>query len=158
MNVSTKTSDAQHGSLHSMKQVLGHQEYPGYAWKNCPAFPMDTFRTNYSQFLQRAVGKVDKPKRIPVAISLNGTLLASTGFLQEGISMLPVRAVANADGGKVEWIEQTKDVRVNGKDLNEKVIDGSAYAPARELASVLGLQVEWDGSNKIVKLKGSVNS
>ncbi|WP_244297366.1 N-acetylmuramoyl-L-alanine amidase [Brevibacillus antibioticus] len=42
----------------TMKQVLGHQEYPGYA------------------------------------------------------------SVANAAGGKEEWIEQTKDVRVNGKDLN----------------------------------------
>ncbi|WP_286176780.1 hypothetical protein [Brevibacillus brevis] len=71
-----------------------HQEYPGYASKNCPAFPMGTFRTNYSQFLQKAVGKVDKPKQIPVAISLNGTLLEVTGFLQEGVSILLVRGVA----------------------------------------------------------------
>ncbi|WJQ82704.1 hypothetical protein [Brevibacillus brevis] len=79
VNVFTKTSDAQHGSLHSMKQVLGHQEYPGYAWKNCLAFPMGRFRTNYSQFLQKAVGKVDKPQQVPVAISLNSTLLSVTG-------------------------------------------------------------------------------
>ncbi|WGV57771.1 N-acetylmuramoyl-L-alanine amidase [Brevibacillus brevis] len=141
----------------SMKQVLGHQEYPGYAWKNCPAFPMGTFRTNYSQFLQKAVGKVDKPQQVPVAISLNGSLLSVTGFLQDGVSMLPVRAVANAAGGKVEWIAPTQDVRVNGKDLNEKIIAGSAYAPARELATVLGLQVEWDQATRTVRLmKGSV--
>ncbi|AWX56862.1 N-acetylmuramoyl-L-alanine amidase [Brevibacillus brevis] len=138
----------------SIKQVLGHQEYPGYTWKNCPAFPMGTFRTNYSQFLQKAVGKVDKPKQVPVAIKLNRQLLAVTGFLQEGVSMLPVRAVANAAGGKVEWIEQTKDVRVNGKDFNEKIIAGSAYAPARELAAALCLQVEWDGSTNTVILRG----
>ncbi|NRS15800.1 N-acetylmuramoyl-L-alanine amidase [Brevibacillus sp. HB1.4B] len=138
----------------SMKQVFGHQEYPGYAWKNCPAFPMGTFRINYSQFLQKAVGKVDKPKQIPVAIKLNETLLAVTGFLQEGVSMLPVRAVANAASGKVEWIEQTKDVRVNGNDLNEKLISGSAYAPARELAAALCLQIEWDGSTNTVILRG----
>ncbi|NRS51763.1 N-acetylmuramoyl-L-alanine amidase [Brevibacillus sp. HB2.2] len=140
----------------TMKQVLGHQEYPGYASKNCPAFPMGTFRTNYSQFLQKAVGKVDEPKQIPVAISLNGTLLAVTGFLQDGVSMLPVRAVANAAGGKVEWIEQTKDVLVNGKDLNEKLILGSAYAPAREIAAALFLQAEWDGKTQTVKLRGCV--
>ncbi|RAT94517.1 N-acetylmuramoyl-L-alanine amidase [Brevibacillus sp. Leaf182] len=138
----------------SMKQVFGHQEYPGYAWKNCPALPMGTFRINYSQFLQKAVGKVDKPKQIPVAIKLNETLLAVTGFLQEGVSMLPVRAVANAASGKVEWIEQTKDVRVNGNDLNEKLISGSAYAPARELAAALCLQIEWDGSTNTVILRG----
>lgn len=55
---------------------------------------------------------------------------------------------------KVEWIAATQDVRVNGEDLNEKIVSGSAYAPSRELAFVLGLQVEWDGLNKIVKLKG----
>ncbi|MBG9942857.1 N-acetylmuramoyl-L-alanine amidase [Brevibacillus formosus] len=142
----------------TMKQVLGHQEYPGYAWKNCPAFPMGTFRTNYSQFLQKSVVKVDKPKQVPVAIKLNEVLLPVAGFLQEGLSMLPVRAVANAAGGKVEWIEQTKDVRVNGKDLNEKVISGSAYAPARELATALGLQIEWDQATKTVRMmKGSVS-
>ncbi|WP_238352034.1 N-acetylmuramoyl-L-alanine amidase [Brevibacillus brevis] len=138
----------------SMKQVLGHQEYPGYAWKDCPAFPMIKFRSDYSQFLQKAVDKVKTPIQVPVAISMNGSMLSVSGFLQEGVSMLPVRAVANAAGGKVEWIEQTMDVRVNGKDLNEKVISGSAYAPARELAAVLGIQVEWDDPNKIVKLRG----
>ncbi|WJQ82705.1 hypothetical protein [Brevibacillus brevis] len=44
---------------------------------------------------------------------------------------MPVRAVANAAVGKVEWIEATQDVRVNGNDLNEKLISGLAYAPAR---------------------------
>ncbi|WP_409174350.1 N-acetylmuramoyl-L-alanine amidase [Brevibacillus fortis] len=138
----------------TMKQVFGHQEYPGYAWKNCPAFPMGKFRLDYSQFLQKPVGKIDKPQQVPVAISLNGSLLSVTGFLKDGVSMLPVRAVANAAGGKVEWIEQTKDVRVNGKDLNEKLISGSAYAPARELAAALCLQIEWDGSTNTVILRG----
>lgn len=142
------------GQIPSMKQVLGHQEYPGYSWKNCPAFPMGAFRTNYSQFLQKAVCKVDKIKQVPVAISLNGSLLSVTGFLQDGVSMLPVRAVANAAGGKVDWIAATQDVRVNGKDLNEKIISGSAYAPARELAAALSLQVEWDGSTNTVILRG----
>ncbi|WP_236841236.1 copper amine oxidase N-terminal domain-containing protein [Brevibacillus formosus] len=139
-----------------MKQELGHQEYLGYAWKNCPVFPMGTFRTNYSQFLQNAVGKVDKPQQVPVAISLNGSLLSVTGFLQAGVSMLPVRAVAIVAGGKVEWIAATRDVRVNGKDLNEMIVSGSAYTPARELAEVLGLTVIWDGNTKTVEWKGSV--
>ncbi|WP_236841140.1 stalk domain-containing protein [Brevibacillus formosus] len=121
------------------------------------AFPMDKFRSDYSQYLQMAVGKVDKPKQVPVAISLNGSLLSMTGFLQEGVSMLPVRAVANAVGGKVEWIAATQDVRVNGKDLNEKLISGSVYAPTRELAAGLCLQIEWDGSTNTVILRGCMD-
>ncbi|NTU24446.1 hypothetical protein HPY28_29480 [Brevibacillus sp. HB1.2] len=54
--------------------------------------------------------------------------------------MLPVRAVANAAGGKVGWIAVTQDVRVHGKDLNEKIVAGSAYALARELAAALCLK------------------
>ncbi|WP_286176781.1 hypothetical protein [Brevibacillus brevis] len=58
----------------------------------------------------------------------------------------------------MEWIEQTKDVRINGKDLNEKVISGSAYAPARELAAALCLQIEWDQATKTVRMmKGSAS-
>nr|WP_269091472.1 copper amine oxidase N-terminal domain-containing protein [Brevibacillus brevis] len=85
-------------------------------------------------------------------------MLPVHGYLNSGVSTLPVRAVAEAAGGKVEWIGATQDVRVNGKQLTVTIDAGTSYAPARELAAVLGLQVEWDGSNKIVKLKGSVNS
>ncbi|WJQ81599.1 N-acetylmuramoyl-L-alanine amidase [Brevibacillus brevis] len=69
----------------------------------------------------KQVGIVDKPKQIPVAIKLNEVLLAVTGFLQDGVSMLPVRTIANAAGGKVEWIEVTQDVCVNGNRLNKIV-------------------------------------
>ncbi|WP_141385480.1 copper amine oxidase N-terminal domain-containing protein, partial [Brevibacillus brevis] len=115
------------------------------------------FRSDYSQYLQKPVEKRDKPQQVPVAISLNGSLLSVTGFLKDGVSMLPVRAVANVAGGKVEWIAATQDVRVNGKDLDETIVSGSAYAPARELATALGLQVEWDQASYTVKLsKGCV--
>ncbi|WP_143276727.1 hypothetical protein [Brevibacillus brevis] len=59
-----------------------------------------------------------------------------------------------AVGRKVGLIEQTKDVRVNGKALNEKLILGSAYAPAHELAAALCLQIEWEGNTKTVILRG----
>jgi len=140
--------------LPNMKQILGHQEYPGYSWKACPAIDMDKFRDDYSQFLQKSVKPEDT---MPVFIVVNGKKLAVTGILIDGVSMLPVRAVAEAVGVKPVWIAATKDLRVNGKDLNEKkIISGSAYAPARELASVLGLSVEWDGPTKTVYLKGNV--
>lgn len=87
---------------------------------------------------------------VSVEISLR---LPVQGYLRDGVSWLPIRAVAEAVGGKVEWCATTKQVRVNGKDLTETIEGGVSYAPARELATALGLQVEWDGNSKIVKLK-----
>jgi len=145
------------GTLPNMKQILGHQEYPGYAWKNCPAFSMEWFRVGYTQFLKKPVDRpVEKSADVPVAIVLNGKTLPFTGFLQDSVSMLPVRAVVTAAGGKLEWIAASKDVRVNGKDLHEKIVSGSAYAPARELAAALGLTVVWDNKTRTVNLKGCV--
>ncbi|MFF0825978.1 peptidoglycan DD-metalloendopeptidase family protein [Brevibacillus sp. NPDC003359] len=89
-----------------------------------------------------------------VSIDINGLVLPVHGYLNNGVSTLPVRAVAEAAGGKVEWIAATQDVRVNGKQLIVTIDVGTSYAPARELAAVLGMQVEWVQETKIVKLKG----
>jgi N-acetylmuramoyl-L-alanine amidase len=91
-----------------------------------------------------------KPK---VAIEINGSRLPVQGYLRDGVSWLPIRAVAEAAGGKVEWCACTKQVRVNGKDVTETIENGTSYAPARELAAILGLAVEWCGQTKTVKLK-----
>ncbi|MEJ8548389.1 stalk domain-containing protein [Brevibacillus borstelensis] len=70
---------------------------------------------------------------------------------------MPVRAVSESAGVAPEWLAATKQARVNGIDLNVKIVSGTAFAPARELAKALGLEVEWDGAAKIVKLtKGCI--
>ncbi|WP_309479204.1 N-acetylmuramoyl-L-alanine amidase [Brevibacillus agri] len=138
--------------------------------KNCPAYFVDdsyarkytslTAAQAWSKFKvdvetalkpnpQTAQAHVDK-----VSIEINGTRLAVTGYLRDGVSWLPVRAVAEAVGGKVEWHAETKQVKVNGHDLTETIESGVAYAPAWELAAALTLQVEWDGASKTVRFKG----
>lgn len=100
-----------------------------------------------------------QPEKKPVdkvSIEINGKLLSVQGYLNNGVSTLPVRAVAEAVGGKVEWIAATQDVRVNGKQLTATIEAGTSYASAREIAVALGFQVEWDGRTKTVKLKGCV--
>ncbi|MBY0055011.1 N-acetylmuramoyl-L-alanine amidase [Brevibacillus agri] len=87
-----------------------------------------------------------------VSIEINGTRLAASGYLRDGVSWLPVRAVAEAVGGKVEWCAATKQVKVNGHDLSVTIESGVSYAPARELAAVLGLQVTWHQAAKTVEL------
>ncbi|MFI8716187.1 glucosaminidase domain-containing protein [Brevibacillus brevis] len=146
--------------------------------KNCPAYfvsndfarrftglTADQAWAKFKDDVQRTMSRNSQPEKKPVdkpvdkvSIEINGMLLPVQGYLNNGVSTLPVRAVAEAAGGKVEWIAATQDVRVNGKQLTVTIDAGTSYAPARELAAVLGLQVDWDGSNKIVKLKGSVNS
>jgi N-acetylmuramoyl-L-alanine amidase len=97
-----------------------------------------------------------QPEQKPVdkvSIEINGKRLSVQGYLRDGVSWLPVRAVAEAVGGKVEWCATTKQVKVNGKDVTEIIENGTSYAPARELAAILGLAVEWDQATKTVKLK-----
>lgn len=93
------------------------------------------------------------PKSVDnVSIEVNGVLLSVRGYLQNGVSYLPVRAVSEAVGVSPEWDATTKQVKLNGRNLNAAITDGTSFAPARELAVALGLKVEWDGTTKTVKL------
>ncbi|MGG0885910.1 N-acetylmuramoyl-L-alanine amidase [Brevibacillus parabrevis] len=150
----------------SVDKLWRHFDITG---KNCPAYfvmddkakqyigltatqAWDKFKTDVKAALnpnpQPVQKVVDK-----VSIEINGKLLAVTGYLQDGVSWLPIRAVAEAVGGKVGWCASTKQVTVNGHDLTETIEAGVSFAPARELAAALGLQVEWDGARKTVMLK-----
>ena len=137
--------------------------------KNCPAyFVSDDYGRKYTGLtaaqawakfkddVNRLLTGNPQTKEKPVdkvSIEINGCRLPVQGYLRDGVSGLPVRAVAEAVGGKVEWCEVTKQVKVNGKDLTESIENGTSYAPARELAAILGLAVEWDQATKTVKLK-----
>ncbi|MGG4452349.1 peptidoglycan DD-metalloendopeptidase family protein [Brevibacillus porteri] len=96
---------------------------------------------------------VDKPMD-KVSIEINGKLIPGQGYLKDGVSTLPVRAVAEAVGVTPGWCPDNKVVTVNGKQLTVTNEAGTSYAPAREIAAALGLQVEWDGSTKTVKMRG----
>ncbi|MFE1630400.1 N-acetylmuramoyl-L-alanine amidase [Brevibacillus reuszeri] len=76
----------------------------------------------------------------------------TTGFLQDGVSYIPVRAISEAAGAIVEWDPQTKKVTVNGVEVAARNEKGISFAPARVLAEILGLQVEWDLPTKTVIL------
>jgi N-acetylmuramoyl-L-alanine amidase len=137
--------------------------------KNCPAyFVSDDFARKYTGLtaaqawakfkddVHKLLAGNPQPTQKPVdkvSIEINGCRLPIQGYLKDGVSWLPVRAVAEAVGGKVEWCATSKQVKVNGKDITETIENGTSYAPARELAAILGLSVEWDQATKTVKLK-----
>ncbi|WP_025844762.1 N-acetylmuramoyl-L-alanine amidase [Brevibacillus agri] len=139
--------------------------------KNCPAFFVDD-RTAQAFLGQTAQAAWDRfkqdvhrlltgfPQKPQVAVdncAIEVELtLATTGKLIAGVSYVPVRAVAEAAGGKVEWEPHTKTVTVNGQKLACLFDNGTAFAPARELAALLGLKVEWDGARKAVGLRREI--
>jgi len=139
--------------------------------KNCPAyFVSDDYGRKYTGLtaaqawakfkddVNRLLTGNPQTKEKPVdkvSIEINGCRLPVQGYLRDGVSWLPIRAVTEAVGGKVEWCATTKQIKVNGKDITEVIVDDTGYAPARELAAALGLAVEWDGKTKTVKLKGA---
>ncbi|NRS50952.1 peptidoglycan DD-metalloendopeptidase family protein [Brevibacillus sp. HB2.2] len=107
-------------------------------------------------FYARECPQPEKKPVDKVSIEINGKLLSDQGYLKDGISTLPVRAVSEAAGVTPEWCPTTQQVKVAGHDLTETIEAGVSYAPARELAAALGLQVEWVQEIKTVKLKGCV--
>lgn len=88
----------------------------------------------------------------PCNIEVNGKLLSIKGRNRDGITRLPIRAVSEAVGVVPEWCQITKQVRVNGYDLDETIEETLSYAPTRQLAAALGLKVEWVGASDTVKL------
>ena len=138
--------------------------------KNCPAFFVsDAYAQSYcgstaamawaqfkkdvhnllTNYPQKSQGSVD-------ICSIRLTL-HDAGYLENGVSYLPVRTIAEAAGGVVEWEPESKKVSVNGVAVAAKIMDGTAYAPARELAAVVGLKVSWEGESKTVHLEKETN-
>ena len=105
-------------------------------------------------------------------------------FLLEGTTYLPVRAVSEALGQKVEWdglsrivyigektstafessdiikivingaLTEPKDV--NGKVVNPFLIDGTTYVPVRAITQALGKKIDWDGETKTIYITGDI--
>jgi len=86
-------------------------------------------------------------------VQLNGALLPVTGILQNGVSYIPIRAVAEAVGGTVDYDDVTKQIKVDGRQIASRIVSGTGYAATRELAYLLGLTVEWNQQAKMVILK-----
>lgn len=142
------------GILPNMKQILGHSEYPGYSWKQCPVINMNMLRLDYSQYVGKLVDKVEDQ---PCWIEVNGQLLKKTGVIRENKSYLPVREVAATLGKEqlIGFCSTTKKVILNKQVLQTTtILGGAGFAITKEIVEALGLQVEWNAVTKTVKLRG----
>lgn len=93
-------------------------------------------------------------------------------FITDGCTMVPMRAIFEALGARVEWSDETKTVSSNRGDtkctvtIGDKILykngqrveliapamlaDGRTLVPARAIAEAFGAKVDWDGNNGLV--------
>lgn len=134
--------------------------------KNCPAFfvvnetaqkytklPAKDAWAKFQQDVHRFLTAYPQKPQLDVDKCVVELTLSSTGKLMGDVSYVPIRMIAEAVGGVVEWEPATEKVIVNGQEVAYVKDQGTTYAKTRELAALLGLQVEWDEPRKTVILK-----
>lgn len=109
---------------------------------------------------------------IKVYVENNKIEMPTTPVVENGRTLVPVRAIFESMGATVEWDGATQTVTgtakdriieliigkkialVNDKevelDVPAKIINGSTMVPARFVAESLGAQVDWDNNTKSV--------
>lgn len=83
-------------------------------------------------------------------------------------TLVPIRIITEALGGKVDWNGATKEVTLSSNDKEIKmtigktlekygvapvIIDGRTFVPVRFVADELGAEVAWDEATKTVTIK-----
>lgn len=111
-----------------------------------------------------------------INVKLNGESLSFTQqpVIENGTTLVPMRAIFEAMGASVDWNNDTKTVtsvksntsisltlysstaKVNGKDITlevpGKLINGFAMVPLRFVSESLGAEVKWDGTTKTINI------
>jgi hypothetical protein len=109
-------------------------------------------------------------------VTLNNNIVKfdAPAYLKGGVTMVPLRAIAEQLGAEVTWNEETQSVNVvregmileikgttillNGSPyvVSTEITCGRTYMPLRFLAESLGLDVAWDSENEIIDIDDEV--
>ncbi|MFD0678278.1 MULTISPECIES: stalk domain-containing protein [unclassified Paenibacillus] len=123
----------------------------------------------------------EEVKKNQVMVLVNGRYLhlidsGAVPFIENGRTMVPLRAIADGFGFEVSWeqsqekITLTKDgksfimhigksdILVDGEKVQlEEVVpmikNNVTFLPVRQLAEILGIQVKWDGNTRTATFK-----
>ncbi len=60
----------------------------------------------------KVIEEPEKAGRLEATVKVNGTALAEKGYVEKGVTYVPVRAVAEALGAKVKWDGAAKTVEI----------------------------------------------
>ncbi len=140
-------------------------------------YDYDDFMKNYSS-AQPSAPKTSDIKDNTIKVLLNNSALSFTQppVIENGTTLVPMRAIFEAMGASVDWNGETQTVTsvkdsttisltlnkntatVNGKDISlavpAKLVNGSTMVPLRFVSESLGAEVNWDGASKTVTIKG----
>ena len=113
-----------------------------------------------------------------ISVILNDKKLefSQSPVIENGTTLVPMRAIFEAMGAEVNWDGETKTVtsskdntsikltvdsnsaEVNGSNVSlavpAKIVNGSTMVPLRFVSESLGAEVSWDGETKTVSIKG----
>lgn len=111
-----------------------------------------------------------------ITVNYEGSMISfdTPPFLEDGITMIPMRAIAEKIGAEVIWSPSSKIVTIkrNGDvleipaggtiatkndeniplDMPAKIVDGRVFVPLRFVGEQLGLNVVWDKDTKVIAL------
>lgn len=122
-----------------------------------------------------------------IRVTLNGTQIQfdSAPVIQNGRTLVPIRAIFEAMGMSVSWDNNTKkilafgdngvitmeigtvmlgygssegNIELHPMDVAPTIINDRTYVPARYVAEATGYDVNWDGATRTVSITGSPRS
>lgn len=88
--------------------VSSVQPHKTWSGKNCP----QRLLKNWANFIKKVESFMDSKGDVPVKVFYNGKEIAE-GIAYDGSVMIPVRAVVQAFGKKVNWDNVKKEVTIN---------------------------------------------
>lgn len=109
-----------------------------------------------------------------VTVNNNLVKFDTPAYIKNGVTLVPLRAIAEELGGEVSWDEETQTVTITKGDTVVKITSnsttavvngetveislpatetcGRTYVPLRFLSEALGLNAEWDSENEIIDI------
>lgn len=88
------------------------------------------------------------------SVFVNGTRIDTYPEVRNGVSYLPIHAMARALQVEISWDARLNLVKVNGEAVGATAynIDGKIYLPVEAFVSALGGSVIYDGRENVVKV------
>ena len=117
-----------------------------------------------------------------LSVTMNGTAITfdAQPFIEQGITLVPMRAIMDTLDASVEWDAAAKTVTatkgdktvvltinskqaiVNGQamelDVAAKIVENRTFVPVKFIGEQFGLNVEWNGTDKVVALSEIVTN
>lgn len=113
----------------------------------------------------------------PIMVVVDNKMISfdTDPFIDNGITLVPMRKIFEALSTNVEWVDETKQIiatdssnciiltvgsnvaQKNGEDIKlliePRIVSGSTYVPVRFIAEALNADVQWDNNSRTVVIK-----